>query len=193
MLEQLFGSKTRVKLLSLFLKNPDQVFFVRELTRKLNLQINAIRRELLNLEKTGIIKVIPNTNETASGLEKKYYQANIDFTLHSELKTLFIKSQILIREQFIEKISELGNVNFLLLTGIFTGAKTPLKTDMLIVGKFNREKLGKIMEGFEDSLNHEINYSVMTLVEFQYRKDITDKFLYEILESKKIVLVDKLK
>lgn len=193
MLEHIFGSKTRVKLLALFLKDPDKSFFVRELTRKLKLQINAIRRELNNLEEIDIIKINKKgAGKAASGLEKKYYQANKDFVLYPELKGLFFKSQLLLRQSLLDELTKLGKINYLVLTGIFSGERIAFGTDMLIVGRVNRQKLAKLIKVFETDLGHEINYTVMTPEEFKYRKDITDKFLYEILESnKKIVVVDK--
>ncbi|MBO7664277.1 hypothetical protein J6S46_00220, partial [Candidatus Saccharibacteria bacterium] len=54
--EKLFGSKTRAKLLRLFFENPGKSFYVREMTRVIEEQINSVRRELLNLESIGIIK-----------------------------------------------------------------------------------------------------------------------------------------
>ena len=59
MLEQLFGSKTRTKLMKLFLLNPEQIYFIRELTRVIDTQINSVRRELDNLEHCGLIRVVP--------------------------------------------------------------------------------------------------------------------------------------
>lgn len=56
MFEQLFGSKTRVKLLSLFYNNPERPFYVREITRKIDEQINSVRRELQNLLNIGIVR-----------------------------------------------------------------------------------------------------------------------------------------
>ena len=67
--EKLFGSKTRAKLLRLFFENPEKSFYVREMTRVIDEQINSVRRELLNLEGIGIIK-----NETFDN--KIYYSAN---------------------------------------------------------------------------------------------------------------------
>ena len=55
-IEKLFGSKTRAKLLQLFYENPEKSFYVREMTRVIDEQINSVRRELLNLESIGIIK-----------------------------------------------------------------------------------------------------------------------------------------
>lgn len=193
MLEHIFGSKTRVKLLSLFLKNPDKSFFVRELTRKLDLQINSIRRELTNLNKIGIIKVDKNVqNDSDGGKVKKYYTVNKDFVLYSELKVLFVKSQLLIRQGFLNKLAKLGEIDFLILAGVFVGEKNPNKTDILIVGNIKKQELSKLIQKFESDFGHEINYTTMSKDEFQYRKDVTDKFLYDILDGKNIVAIDKI-
>ena len=55
MIDALFGSKTRVKLLHLFLNNPGKSFYVREITRIIDEQINSVRRELSNMLEIGII------------------------------------------------------------------------------------------------------------------------------------------
>ena len=62
MFEQLFGSKTRVKLLSLFYNNPERPFYVREITRKIDEQINSVRRELQNLLNIGIVRSVSQGN-----------------------------------------------------------------------------------------------------------------------------------
>lgn len=56
MIDALFGSKTRVKLLHLFLNNPNRAFYVREITRKIDEQINSVRRELANMLSIGIVQ-----------------------------------------------------------------------------------------------------------------------------------------
>ena len=56
MIDSLFGSKTRIKLLNLFLNNSGRAFYVREITRDIGEQINSVRRELANLVTIGIIK-----------------------------------------------------------------------------------------------------------------------------------------
>ncbi|MDO8509770.1 MAG: ArsR family transcriptional regulator, partial [bacterium] len=64
MLEHLFGSTTRVKLLQIFFSSPDRAYFMRELARLVEVQLNAIRRELANLEKLGIIALaLPGTSK----------------------------------------------------------------------------------------------------------------------------------
>src|SRR5664279_275008 len=82
MVEQLFGSKTRVKLLQLFYSNPNRSFFVREITRKIDEQINSVRRELSNLLNIGII-----TSETTNN--KLYYEVNQKYEYYQPLKEIF--------------------------------------------------------------------------------------------------------
>ncbi len=64
-------------------------------------------------------------------------------------------------------------------------------TDVLIVGNVNRVKLRRLLRRFQRDFDRELSYTVMTPAEFKYRNDLTDRFLYTILESPKIVIVDK--
>lgn len=184
MLEQIFSSKTRVKLLHIFLSNPHEWFFVRELTRKLHQPINSIRVELKNLESVGLLVTEQKDN-------KKYYRVDLTFPLYPELKNLLLKSYLLVNKQFVKALKHIGQISYLTLTGFFTGADN-VKTDVLIVGKVNRKKMGALINKMQNEFAHAIRYTVMTKKEFIYRNDLTDKFLYEILEQRRIVLIDKL-
>src|SRR5215475_1002563 len=82
MVEQLFGSKTRVKLLQLFYSNPNRAFYVREITRKIDEQINSVRRELANLLSIGII-----ASDTTN--HRLYYEVNQAYEFYGPLKTIF--------------------------------------------------------------------------------------------------------
>lgn len=196
MLEQLFGSRTRVKLLSLFLRQQQEPLFVREITREIGTQINAVRRELANLVKFGLITEVIVEEEGESkkkrpGLKRKYYKINKDFPLLREISSLVLKAQLLLEHALDKEIIALGDVRFLAFLGIFLGgASAPV--DLFIVGDIDRDKLNALMADTERDLNCEIKYSVMPLEEFRYRKDMTDKFLYAILEANKNIVVDKL-
>lgn len=182
MLEQLFGSRTRIKLLRLFLGNPDKEYFVRELTRLIDERINSVRRELANLENVGLVSSLARD-------KKRFYRANGTSPVFEELRALILKSQFGLEEQLIKAVQRVGRVHYMVLTGMFTDVHDA-KTDMLIVGRVNREKLKKMVEQFNSHFDREINYTVMTPEEYSYRKDITDKFLYHILENQKIVVID---
>lgn len=189
MLSQLFGSEARVKILNMFLTKPDGQYYLRQLARDLDLQVNSVRRELLNLEQLGLI--IPVISETKSK-EKKYYAVSRDFLLFNEIKSLFIKAQLLTTKDFVENVQKICTPRLFVLTGFFTG-NSDSKTDLLIVGKVNKDKLVKLIKELEESINREINYTIMDEKEFTYRQEIFDVFLHRLMEGKKIVITDNLK
>lgn len=202
MLDQLFGSKTRVTLLRLFFDNPDQAYYVRELTRLVGAQINSVRRELDNLSYLGIVQILEEGQvETPvvvtdvpypKGLnKKKYYQLNRSFVLHEELSSLFGKSHLLLEKELYNEIKQLGDVSLLILTGFFSNTQYS-STDMLVVGSVNRQQIATMVGSFEKKLGREINYTIMSVKEFEYRRQLTDKFIYDILVNPKIVVVDTL-
>lgn len=188
MLNQLFGSEARVKILNIFLTKPDGQYYLRQLARDLELQVNSVRRELINLEKIGLI--VPVISETKNK-EKKYYAISSDFLLFNELKSLFIKAQLLSTKDFAENVQKICTPKLLVLTGFFVGV-TDSKTDLLLVGKVNKEKLTKLIKELEEAVNREINYTIMDENEFFYRQEIFDIFLNKIMEGKKIVITDNL-
>lgn len=189
-LEHLFGSKTRLKLLRLFLHHPEQQFFVREMGRRIGAQIHSVRRELQNLERLGIIKASggEQTKGIASMLRKKYYHVITDFILYTELQSLLRKAQVLLEQNLVERIRALGSVRYLALGGVFMGERAP--TDMLVVGKLPAVGLQRLVKRFEEEVGYDVNYTLMAPEEFTYRRDITDRFLYGFLESKKMVMVN---
>lgn len=208
MLEKLFGSNSRVKILKLFLLNPADKFYIRQLSRDLKLQLNSVRRELENLEKFGILTSdIKNEEEgkggkeasggqapprqgSGGGQEKKYFRANPNFVLFDEIKALIVKAQILYEKDFVRKLNSIGKVKLLVLTGIFVNNPNTL-IDILIVGKINKIKLVKLINELEVELGKEINFTVFDSQEFKYRRDITDIFLYGILDGRKLVIIDE--
>lgn len=192
--EQLFGSKTRVRLLGLFLENPEQSFFVRELTRKIDAQLNSVRRELQNLIEVGlIVEHRAETNRGKSLAErKKFYAVNTNFLLFHDLRNLFRKIQILLKQSFVQEIKTRGDVELLIFTGRFVDNPN-VQTDILIVGGIDQKSLQKVVSDFEAELGYEINYTLMPREEFNYRRQITDRFLFAILEGEKVVMIDKLK
>jgi len=205
MLEQLFGSKTRVSLLRLFLNNPSQPYYLRELARKLKTQLNSVRREVGNLEKLGIVKTVQLANVPAEGKtskaskatkkvkkgSKKYFLTDTDFILYPELKALLLKAQLLLERNFVSKIEKMTKIKLFILSGIFVGLEG-FVTDILLVGTVDHKHLASIVHDFEKELGRNINYTLMSHQEYRYRQDITDRFLYDILENRKIVIIDEI-
>lgn len=200
MVEQLFGSKTRVKLLRLFYSNPNRSFYVREITRKIDEQINSVRRELSNLLSIGIISSDTTNN-------RLYYEVNQEFEFYKPLSMIFGVSEVVVPEgeekqaapvqipikstdPEVAALAALGNIELALYTGQFTRDETS-GIDALIVGDVNQTKLQKFMKELEEKEKKEINYTLMSLQEFMYRRQVNDRFINTVLASKKQVLIDK--
>lgn len=187
MVEQLFGSKTRVKLLQLFYGNPNRSFYVREITRKIDEQINSVRRELANLLSIGII-----SSETTNN--RLYYEVNQKYEFYKALSEIFgtpgavsVKDD---KEEDADPLKSLGNVDLAILTGQFTRDERS-GVDLLIVGDINQTQATKYVSELEQKEGKEIRYALMPSSEFTYRYKLNDRFIVTVLESKKQVLVDK--
>lgn len=184
-LEKIFGSRTRVKLFRLFFSNPDEEFFVREISRKAGEQINSVRRELGNLEKIGLL-----VSETKN--QKKYYKADTTFLLYGELKSLVLKASLQLEKDFFKSMTSEGTIQLLALTGYFVKDESS-DIDVFIVGNVSKEKLQRLLDSFHKTFDRQLRFTVMKHEEYRYRKEITDKFLYKIINGDKIVIIDKLK
>ena len=130
-------------------------------------------------------------NTIINKTEKKYYSVNKDFILFDEIKALFVKSQILYEKDFVEKLYQAGKPKLLILSGFFVNDDQAV-VDLFIVGRINKSKLLKLIKSLENEMGREINFTLMDVKEFNYRRNITDIFLYDILERKKITVVDEL-
>ncbi len=190
MIEQLFGSKTRVKLLQLFFSNPNRSFYVREITRKIDEQINSVRRELANLLSIGIISSDTTNN-------RLYYEVNQKYEYYRPLAAIFGKGSVkglgkvpAAKPDDVSDIRGIGNVQLAILTGQFTRDDTA-GVDLLIIGDINQTKAQKFVTDMEQKEGKEIRYVVMDLKEYEYRKQIKDRFLLAVMSAKKQVLIDK--
>lgn len=191
MIDALFGSKTRVKLLHLFLNNPGKAFYVREITRLIDEQINSVRRELANMLNVGIIK-----SDTADN--KLYYEVNQRYEYYVPLRTIF--GDDVSAGQSVEaapstldwqaKLDELGSVKLAIIAGVFVNGSSS-SVDVLLVGNPAPAKLKAFIKALEKSEGRELNYSVLKYDEFYYRLSIRDRFITELLSSKHIIARDE--
>lgn len=188
MIDALFGSKTRVKLLHLFLNNPGKAFYVREITRLIDEQINSVRRELSNMLEVGII-----TSDSADN--KLYYEINQRYEFYVPFRAIFADEQI---ESVVETnshsvwhnlITELPGVRLAILAGVLVKGSGSA-VDLLLVGDISSVKLKNVIKQIEKAEARELNYSVLSYDEFYYRLSVRDKFITEILSGKNTVLLD---
>jgi len=198
-MEQLFGSKTRVKLLKLFLSSPNREYFVREITRKIDEQINSVRRELGNLLNIGILK----SNEKDN---KLYYEVNQTYEHYDALRAIFGNAKMEAPSEGGEKkvanvkvaakdkdlkaaLKDLGQVDALIYMGSFTNDDR-ISIDVLMIGDINKTKAHNYMADLEEAEGRELKYTVLTTDEFIYRKDVNDRFVGMVLLAKKSIMHD---
>jgi len=176
-------SRVRNKLLCLLFDNPQQMLYVRELTRASDEEINAVRRELEHLDKKGIIVKEKRGNRV-------YYQANQAYDYFEDILSMVAKS-IGIGLAIRDNRKELGKVKFAMLSGKYARNKSRDKgeVDLLVVGSVTLEKLNELIKKEEARRETEINYTVMTQEEFIFRKNRRDPFLLNILSRSRIMII----
>lgn len=194
MLEHFFGSKTRVKLLQLFFREPEKNFYLRELARLIDTQLNAIRREVTNLERLGLIQAVPAAiaeSDAPITERHKYYRLNREAVLFPEIEALLLKAQLIEEEELINQLKDrAGELKLLVLTGLFTGAHE-VTTDLLLVGKLKFLVVARLIKEYEASVGKAVRYTMFTEREFRERREIGDKFLYSVFEAKRLTPVNE--
>jgi hypothetical protein len=183
-LSDIITSKVRIKIIELFLSNVTEMYHVRGIVREIDEEINAVRRELLRLEKAGILKKESRGNRI-------YYWANSDYPFYVELLSLTAKSTG-IGKEIIENRKKLGKLASVMFSGKFV-RRRPKKhdddVDMLIVGEVVLPELATIIRKEETKRNREINYTVMGRDELDFRKKRKDPFLNGILSGSRIMII----
>lgn len=192
MIDALFGSKTRIKLLHLFLNNPGKSFYVREITRLIDEQINSVRRELANMLNVGIIKSVEADN-------KLYYEVDQRYEHYVPLRAIFgdekaasepLSHTVPSTLDWQSKLDDLGKIKLAVLSGVFV-ENSNSSLDLLLVGNPGPAKLKSFIKALEKQEGRELNYSVMPYDEFYYRLSIRDKFIAQLLANKHTVLRDE--
>ncbi|PKL65300.1 MAG: hypothetical protein CVV32_04750 [Methanomicrobiales archaeon HGW-Methanomicrobiales-3] len=179
MLEALISSKTRVKLLTLFLLNPGSEFYIREIVRTTSENINAVRRELANLESFGLIAGQKKGNQ-------QYYSVNTGHFLYTDLQKIVLKTEGIPK---ILKESLAGEeITCMFIYGSFAkgtaGAKSDI--DLFIVGDVDEDRLIPAIHACEQATGREINYTLMTAAELRTRRKNKDPFVKNVMQEEKI-------
>lgn len=176
-LEKLFGSKTRAKLLALFFENSDKSYYVREITRVIEEQINSVRRELTNLSALGLVKIENYEN-------KVYYSANMKHPFSHAMTEIFSKRIDSVQEienrkptweDYVRPVSNI--LSALVVTNRLPGQEG---LDMLIIGDDRTRKLTRWAEVVEKKQGKPLNYAIMSREDYLYRKSVRDRFLAEL-------------
>ncbi|MBI4062545.1 hypothetical protein HY410_01340 [Candidatus Gottesmanbacteria bacterium] len=184
MLSDIVISRVRVKILTLFLTHPGTIFHVRDIVRKVDEEINAVRRELAHMERAGMV-----TKEARAN--RLFYAFRKDYPLYYELLGLIGKTNGLGLD-ILKNKAKLGKVKFVMISGRYLRGlpnKSSTDVDLLVVGTIVLPELAQLVRAEEVRRNREINYTVMTEEEFLFRKRRNDPFAKDILSQPRVMVI----
>lgn len=183
-LEDIIISRVRVSILELFLLNPKAMLHVRDIVRKVDEEINAVRRELAHLEKAGMVSKEHRAN-------RLFYTFRRDYPLYEDLLRLINKTAGL-GGDLLKNKPKLGKVKFAMISGRFIKGipkKSPSDVDLLLVGTVVLPELASLVKIEETRRGVELNYTVMTEEEFEFRKSRRDPFVISILSGSRLIII----
>lgn len=211
-LEKLFESVPKVRLLRLFMRNAESQFSFLEILSRSQLRSLQARKELKKLLKWGVArtKIVPlkyeisRKSRSRKRLPKivvktkktRVFYANPDFKLLPELRDLISKASVAERGKLLRRMKSLGNVKLCVMSGLFlnSNGNDNSRTDLLLVGdNVKKRKLDSFLSQVESELGKAIRYTVMETDEFKYRLDMYDRFLRDILEHPHEKLINRLR
>ncbi len=184
-LESLFGSKSRSRMLRFFVLNPGKEITMKEMKEKMNIDGRRIRADINALLR---IKFI---NET-SRKKIKYYTLNESFPYYVELRNLFVKANTYPQCKELIKLKDVGRVKLVLISGTFLNYDKSRLDIMMVCDDLSRTKLSKAIEMIEAEIGKEVRYMTMTSDELAYRLDMMDRFLIEVLGSPHDIIINKI-
>lgn len=185
-LKKLVGSRTRSKLIKILFDKPSNSFFVRQLVRQTNEEINSVRRELASMYQINMVLMDKKSN-------KVFYRPNPNFPFYEELVLISCKCQ-----QFWKDIRKCILANSgeyrIICTKEFLWSQTETneqQIDMIVVGKIWVDKLTRIINNQEKIIGREINYMVMSKKEFKLRVNKRDPFMVDFFLKSPITIMGK--
>jgi hypothetical protein len=183
MLNKIFVSEVRVKILKLMLLEPEKSLHVRAIVRAVGAEINAVRRELDNLVTIDLFSKRQSSNRI-------YYTVNTKHPFFGDLISLVAKENG-IASKLYKGLKSLGDVEYIFLSKSFLRGRksTALDVDLFVVGEVITPVLEKIVKEEEDRIGREINYAVMSSEEFMSRKRTMDQFIVRLMSQGRAMLV----
>ncbi len=183
MLKHIIPSKVRRKILELFFHNLDSTFYLREVVRRVDEEVNAVKREL-DILYAG--KVLVRERR----MNKVFYSLNRSYVFFDEFLRIFTKTSDL-SNHILKNLSKLGKIKYVAVSTKFS-KKVQIKEDeiyVLFVGIVVVPEVDTIMNSARRSFGWDINYTVMTDDELKFRKKNNDPFIWKFLKHPKVMLV----
>lgn len=191
-LAKLLGGQARIKIMRLFLLNPDQSFEIEDITGRSRVQRAGTKKEINALSSVDFIKQKTITKEGARGGKKKVnaWILNQNFQYLNPIKDLLIDPEVIMQDDLVDKLRPIGKVGLMVVAGVFMG-RDDSRVDLMLVGdRIKRNVLNQVIKGLESEIGKELNYVVFDTQEFTYRINMYDKLVCDILDYPHIKLFE---
>jgi len=184
MLEQLFGSRLRARVIGWLFSHPDERFYARQLMGLLGEDATNLARELAKLESLGIV-----TSQREG--QQKYYQPNPRCPVFDELVGLAVKTTGIADVLRTALLPHAERIDAALVYGSVARRDHTAESDidLLIVGDVSPRELLPVLTELETTLAREINALTLTEAELAQRVADGEPFIASILASSMIFVI----
>ncbi len=186
-LAKLFGSETKVKVLRLFLFNPEHIFETKDISERVKASSSKVRKEVLNLEKMGMIK-----RRSLGKKNKQGFSLDLQFSYLEQLRNFLLNIEPLHSRELVKMLGRVGSIKLILTAGVFM-QDPESRVDILIVGDgVKKGGLESAIKALESEIGKELRYAYFTTEDFRYRLSMYDKLTRDILDYPHRVVLNKL-
>ncbi len=187
-LGKLFGSEAKVKIMRLFLFNPETVFDTHDIAERAKVELPKVRREMSNLDKMSLVKKRVSTKKKGG----QGFMLDVQFPYLRELQNFLINIEPLQPKEIIRKVGKIGNIKLIVIAGIFI-QEAESRADILIVGDgVTKGSLENLIKTLEAEIGKELRYAYFTTDDFKYRISMFDKLIRDILDYPHRKILNKL-
>jgi len=197
-LDKIFGGAGKVKVMRLFLFNPDEHYEASDVARRAKISSDKVRSILNALEKIEMIqkRVFYKEEKTKTrGIvknKKKGWILNKKFSYLVPLKNMLINVRPCRARDIKEKFATAGVIKLIIISGLFI-EEWESRLDIVIVGdRLKNNVIEGALRGLEAEIGKELKYAVFTTPEFRYRLSVFDKLVRDVLDYPHEVVVDKM-
>lgn len=188
-LEKLFGNIGKVKIMKLFIFNPNSYFDLVGASAKTKIKKTQIKKDISILEKVGVIRGRDIKNE--KGKKVKAWHLNTSFEYLSVFKDFFIGVSPFSDNEIISKFSKAGRLKVVAVSGVFIN-NDESQVDLLIAGdRLKRSVLNRVIKEIEAGIGKEIKYAILDTGDFAYRLGVRDKLIRDIFDYPHNLILDK--
>jgi len=191
-LDNLFENPIKVRLFRLFLRNPNTSFTIAQAKKMIQGNSKMVKKQINKLVEIKFLrKKIIKVKDKEKVKKFEAFEVNPAFDFYEELKSLVLKSSLVSFNKMAQKIKGMGKVKLLIISGLFLNFDNARVDMLLVVDNLKKDKFNRFLRNIESEAGKELDYVIMSSKEFEYRYNMFDNFIRDVLENKNLKLIDK--